>query len=124
VTSRLLAHLQDPDEFWARFPLPTVALNDPKFDGQQMWRGPTWVNINLLFIEALTRVGQDALARELRIKTLDLIMQQRDIYEYYHPVTAERPPKSAPIFGWTSAVFIDLAIAETQAMAEEARDSG
>ena len=118
VTDRLLAHLQNPDEFWSRFPLPTVALNDPKFDPQQMWRGPTWVNINYLFIEALTRLGQHELARELRTKTLALIMQQHDIYEYYNPLTAERPPKSAPIFGWTSAVFIDLAIAETGVMSK------
>ncbi len=119
VTNRLLAHLQNPDEFWARFPLPTVALNDPKFDGQQMWRGPTWVNINYLFIEALTRLGHHNLAQELRTRTLALIMQQGDIYEYYDPLTGEHPPKSAPIFGWTSAVFIDLAITETRATAAE-----
>jgi glycogen debranching enzyme len=113
VTSRLLAHIQDPAEFWSAYPLPTVALNDPKFDAKQMWRGPTWVNINYLFIEALNRQGQHGLARDLRRKTLDLIMQHRDIYEYYDPLTAERPPKAAPIFGWTSAVFIDLAIQET-----------
>jgi hypothetical protein len=41
-------------------------------------------------------------------------MQHRDIYEYYNPLTSERPPKAAPIFGWTSAVFIDMAIEETQ----------
>lgn len=117
VVERLLAHLQNPAEFWSRFPLPTVALNDPKFDPRQMWRGPTWVNINYLFIEALTRLGHDALAAELRRRTLDLIMQHSDIYEYYDPVTAERPPKAAPIFGWTSAVFIDLAIQEAKAAA-------
>ncbi|MDX2138320.1 MAG: trehalase family glycosidase [Chloroflexota bacterium] len=113
VVARLLAHLQNPDTFWSGFPLPTVAFNDPKFDAKQMWRGPTWVNINYLFIEALTRLGEHELAGDLRRKTLDLIMQNRDIYEYYDPLTAERPPKSAPIFGWTSAVFIDLAIQET-----------
>jgi len=47
---------------------------------------------------------------ELRRRTLDLIGAQKDIYEYYHPVTGEKPPKAAAIFGWSSAVFIDLAI--------------
>ena len=37
-------------------------------------------------------------------------MGQDDIYEYYHPETGEPPPKAAPIFGWSAAVFIDLAI--------------
>jgi hypothetical protein len=37
-------------------------------------------------------------------------MGHRDLYEYYHPETGGRPPRAAPIFGWTSAVFIELAI--------------
>lgn len=114
ITSRLVENLTKPEWFWSTWPLATVALNDPHFDPMQMWRGPTWVNINYLFIEALTRARQYGLAAELRRKTLDLIMLHHDIYEYYNPITGERPPKAAPIFGWTSAVFIDLAILETQ----------
>ncbi len=114
ITSRLVENLTKPDWFWSAWPLATVALNDPHFDPMQMWRGPTWVNINYLFIEALTRARQYTLAAELRHKTLELIMLHDDIYEYYNPITGERPPKAAPIFGWTSAVFIDLAILETQ----------
>ena len=113
--ARLVAHLQDPAEFWPEWPIPTVALNDPAFDPKQMWRGPVWANINYLFVEALSRNGFEALAGELRRKTLDLIMLHPDIYEYYDPLTGEHPPKAAPIFGWTSAVFIDLALQETAA---------
>lgn len=118
LSARLIEHLTDPAAFWTEHPLPTVARSDNKFDPMQMWRGPVWVNINYLFIEALKRVGRPDLAGELRRKTLDLIMLHPDIYEYYNPVTGERPPKAAPIFGWTSAVFIDLAIQETQAALE------
>lgn len=115
ITARLVAHLHDPATFWPTWPIPTVALNDPAFDPKQMWRGPVWANINYLFVEALARNGYEALAGELRRKTLDLIMLHPDIYEYYDPLTGERPPKAAPIFGWTSAVFIDLALQETAA---------
>ncbi len=114
IVDRLIAHLTDEHSFWTQWPLATVSISDPKFDPMQMWRGPTWVNINYLFIEALKRVGRLDLARTLRRKTLDLIMQHDDIYEYYNPITGERPPKAAPIFGWTSAVFIDLALQETE----------
>ena len=48
--------------------------------------------------------------RELRQRTLDLICCRDDIYEYYHPVSGENPPNAASMFGWSSAVFIDLAI--------------
>lgn len=114
MSERLVARLTDPGTFWTRYPIPTVARSDPKHDPNQMWRGPTWVNINYLFCEGLERVGHTELARELRRRTLDLIMQHNDIYEYYHPTTAMHPPKAAPIFGWTSAVFIDLAIRASQ----------
>jgi len=114
VVKRLVNCLTDPDTFWTEWPIPTVAISDPKFDPMQMWRGPTWPNINYLFVEALNRIGRNDVARDLRRKTLHLLMQHADIYEYYNPLTAERPPKSAPIYGWSAAVFIDLAIQETE----------
>ena len=112
VAARLVAHLTDERQFWPRFPVPTVALDDPKYDPNQMWRGPTWVNINYLLIEGLEKAGYAPIGRELRRRTLDLIggQGQEDIYEYYHPETGLNPPKAAAIFGWSSAVFIDLAI--------------
>ncbi len=82
----------------------------------EMWRGPTWINVNYLMIEGLQRSGYSDLAQELRSRTLDLIEREDDIYEYYHPETGERPPKAASTFGWSSAIYIDLAI---QAMKEE-----
>jgi glycogen debranching enzyme len=123
VSKRLVEHLTDPTRFWPEWPIPTVALSDPKFDPMQMWRGPTWTNINYLFVEALTRNGNHDLARRLRQKTLALVMQQGDIYEYYNPLTGERPPKSAPMYGWSAATFIDLAIQESEAVWSERGDS-
>jgi len=114
ISARLVAHLMDQREFWSRFPVPTVAMNDPKYNPLQMWRGPTWVNINYLLIEGLQRSGYPDLARDLRRRTLDLICGKDDIYEYYHPETGENPPHAASTFGWSSAVFIDLAIQSAQ----------
>lgn len=114
ITHRLLDHLTDPSMFWPTWPLPSVAVSDPKFNPEQMWRGPTWANINYLFVEALQRVGQYDLARQLRRKTLDLIRQHTDIYEYYNPLSGLPPPKAARLYGWTSAIYIELAIQETE----------
>lgn len=110
IADRLVKHLTDPRSFWSRYPVPTVALDDPFFDPLQMWRGPTWVNVNYLLIEGLFRSGYAEIARELRHRTLALIAAHSDIYEYYHPLSGERPPRAAPLFGWSAAVFIDLAI--------------
>jgi putative isomerase len=114
IRDRLIAHLTDPDKFWGEIVIPTVARNDPHFDPETMWRGPVWVNINYFFIEALRQVGEEALARTLREKTLDLVMSQPSIYEYYNSETGEPPATAADTFGWTAAVFIDLAIQSTR----------
>jgi len=114
IVARLVSHLTDENEFWTRYPVPTVAKNDPKYDPMTMWRGPTWLNVNYLLIEGLERVGYTDLARTLRQRSLDMMLNGLDIFEYYHPETGECPPKAASIFGWSSALFIDMAIKETE----------
>jgi putative isomerase len=114
ISTRLAFHLTDKNEFWTRYPVPTVARSDPKYNPLQMWRGPTWINVNYLLIEGLRSCGYYNLARDLRQRTLELILGQDDIYEYYHPETGERPPMAASNFGWSAAIFIDLAIQESR----------
>jgi putative isomerase len=110
VNQRLVAHLTDEREFWPRYPVPTVALDDPKYDSLTMWRGPTWVNVNYLLIEGLQRAGFGPLSSELRRRTLDMMLGDKDIYEYYQPETGDGPPRAASTFGWSSALFIEMAI--------------
>ncbi len=113
VADRLIAHLTDESSFWPRYPVPTVALDDPKYQSQIMWRGPTWVNVNYLLMEGLARAGYADLARELRRRSLDMMLGDKDIYEYYEPETGNGPPKAASTFGWSSALFIEMAIEES-----------
>jgi glycogen debranching enzyme len=110
MNARLLEHLFNSNEFWLAHPIPTVARSDPKYEPNTMWRGPAWVNINYLFIDGLMRAGYTEEARRLRDKTLELLSGQNDIYEYYNPETGGAPPTAASVFGWSSAVFVDLAI--------------
>jgi glycogen debranching enzyme len=99
-----------------KFRLPTVAFNDPKYDSQTMWRGPVWANINYFFIEALERVAKTDLAAELREHTLEMISAQPGISEYYDSQTGIAPPTAIPAFGWTAAVYIELAIQASRAL--------
>jgi hypothetical protein len=116
IRARLIAHLTNPDEFWGEYVIPSVAHNDPHYDPETMWRGPIWVNVNYFFIEALRQVGEHALARTLLEKTLNLVVSQPGIYEYYNSETGEPPTTAVNAFGWTAAVFIDLVV---QASREE-----
>jgi len=112
ITDRLVRHLTNSAEFWPRFPVPTVALDDPNYDPQQMWRGPTWVNVNYLLIDGLRRCGRPDVAAELRRRTLEMLAGGDDLYEYYHPETGASDPRAASIFGWSAALFIDLVLQE------------
>jgi len=114
IRERLKGHLTNPDEFWGEYVIPTVARNDPRFEPGTMWRGPVWANINYFFIEALHQIGEHDLANTVRDKTLDLVMKETGIYEYYNAETGQPPPTAAGTFGWTAAVFIDLAIQASQ----------
>jgi glycogen debranching enzyme len=113
IVTKLVAHLKNPDEFWGKYMIPTVARNDPLFSPDAMWRGPVWANINYFFIEALQLVGERELSSELRNKTLSMIMDEPGIFEYYNPETGKPPATSANMFGWTAAVFIELALQAT-----------
>lgn len=110
LNQRLIQHLTDPSEFWGEYLIPSVARNDQHYEPSKMWRGSIWVNINYFFIEALRQIGEDDLADEITQKTLDLIMRHPGIYEYYHPDNGDPSSQAAEAFGWTAAVFIDLAI--------------
>jgi glycogen debranching enzyme len=114
MNRRLLEHLTNPEEFWGPYLIPTVARNDPHYNPDRMWRGPVWANINYFFIEGLQKIGAVELASTIRKRTLDLIMSHRNIYEYYNAETGQAPDSAADIFGWTAAVFIDLAIQATE----------
>jgi putative isomerase len=122
IRDALIRHLTNPDEFWGEIAIPSVSRSDPQFQPDTMWRGPVWVNINYFFVEALQQAGFHDLADTLRTNTLKLIMAQPSMYEYYHAETGLPCPKAADAFGWTAAVFIDLAISASRS-SEAQRES-
>jgi glycogen debranching enzyme len=113
IVRRLLGeHLLNPAEFWTRYPVPSVALDEPSFDpsfrSQAIWRGPTWVNTNWYLYGGLARHGYEDIATELANRTFDMVLRggQR---EFFNPLTGEG--YGAGDFGWTSLV-LDLLHAE------------
>ncbi|MFN8498831.1 MAG: trehalase family glycosidase [Anaerolineae bacterium] len=75
--TRLLAHLQDPAEFWTPFPVPSTAATDPAFDPLRYWTGPSWPVPNWLLHRALRSLAPD-LSRRLRDSTLRMIAESDD----------------------------------------------
>ena len=110
IVDRLVAALADPRRFGSPWSVPTVALVDPDFSPERMWRGPVWVNTNALVIEGLRASGRTALARDLAERTVALVMHGGGPHEYFNPLSGEKAATATTAFGWSAALFVDLAV--------------
>ena len=67
--------MQDPKQWWAAFPVPTVAMDDPKFGAEAMWRGDMWPATTYLVACGLNRYGYHDVARRLAERMRRLIAE-------------------------------------------------
>jgi glycogen debranching enzyme len=104
----IVARLEDPNGLWSPFPLASVAQDQPTYQPDAYWRGPVWINLNWMAICGMERYGFTAEAAALRARTLDLVAATPAMHEYYNSQTGQG--LGSPNFGWTSALFIDLAV--------------
>jgi hypothetical protein len=122
--ARLKEHLVSK-KFWTAMPVPSVARDDPTYK-KDLWRGPTWANINYLIWRGLKRYGFENQADELRAKTLagaaKWYGRTGAFYEFYDPddqvppaaldrkgqKTAEGGAGDIPDYLWTATVYTDL----------------
>jgi len=105
--------LCDPRAFWPRYPIPSTALDHHNFDPEDMWRGPTWINMNWLVFEALLRRRRSDLARDLTERTCELIYPRPSdrsnparsprFYEWFQPLTGQ--PLGNASYAWSSLVI-------------------
>lgn len=113
IVTRLVGALDDPRRFKAPWSIPTVAVGDPDFSPERMWRGPVWINTNALVVEGLRASGENERARALAEETVALVKHGGGPHEYFNPVTGHRARTATTAFGWSAALFIDLAVGLT-----------
>jgi len=104
-----ISNLTRENWLWTEFGVPTVSRGDRTYDPNRMWRGPIWVNVNYMLVEALSKAGYHSLAATLANRTTDLVASQ-GVAEYFNSMTGEVPDRAAPAFGWSAALFVDLLI--------------
>lgn len=66
-------HLLNPNEFWTKYPVPTVSKDESVFNPNGFWRGPTWIAINWFIYKGLSFYGYDSVAGELRERSRELL---------------------------------------------------
>ena len=92
IVDRLVAHVENEDEFALPYPVPSVAANEPSFmpgfAHGFIWRGPSWINSNWLVCEGLRAHGREALREQIVDATCGLVIAS-GFREYYNPFTAE-----------------------------------
>lgn len=110
-------HLLNSDEFWGEWVIPSISKNNPAFLEQDYWRGRIWAPMNLLVYLGLKNSGQNQVAKELAIKSGDLIMKEwqnnRHVHENYCALTGDgcNVENSEKFYSWgalLSYIYIDL----------------
>ena len=125
----LLCCLQDPTDFAAEFPIPSISKRDATY-GSDMWRGPVWINYNYMIAEGLEKNGFSAEAESLRRRTVEVLNQWFKVYgtvfEFYDCENQTPPPKlyrkgealepydffnrlqAIRDYGWSNTLLLDL----------------
>lgn len=98
-------HLLNPKEFWTKFPVPTVSIDEPAFNPQGFWRGPTWIATNWFIYKGLLNYGFNDIAKQIKKSSLELV-EKGGFREYFNPQTGEG--LGAKNFTWGGLV-LDMA---------------
>ena len=130
----LARHLRDPEMFGTALPVPSIAVRDTTHYAKDMWRGPTWVNVNWLIARGLERYAAHgdqfvALAKEIDALTVQEIERTcgsfGTLFEYFDDRGLVEPPQllrkgscdpSNPFrqvihdYGWTTTLYVDLVV--------------
>lgn len=97
----VVEYLLDTRKFWTPFAIPTVAVNERKFNPKGYWRGPMWVNVNWMLHRGLVKYGFRDAAQQLLEKTVAVI-EKSGFYEYYNPLSGKG--LGTKEFAWSTLV--------------------
>jgi hypothetical protein len=102
----MLALLSSREEFWAKYPVPSIAMSDSTFDGSGRWKGTrkgspwngrTWPVVNSHILEGLTywaergnkkaaKLAGDLLKRTIKMMSGELDgSEEPNCLEHFHP---------------------------------------
>lgn len=107
-------HLLNEQEFWAKYPIHTLAKDEKAYDqsgaqppsGRCNWNGTTWIPTNYMVFHGLMNYGYQTEARELATRTYDLVYKQnKATREYYNAENGEGYGRN-PFYGWSTLAYL------------------
>lgn len=90
-------YLLNPDKFWGRYGIPSVAFDDKSYNSRKdgyYWRGQIWMINNYAALEVLFRFGYSDQAAELHSRIMRTLYNSKGLYEIYNAKTGA--------IGWSS----------------------
>jgi neutral trehalase len=69
-------HLLNAKEFWGKWVIPSIALNDPAFKDQNYWRGRIWGPMNYLVYLGLRKYDDPEVRSQFAQKSYELFLQE------------------------------------------------
>jgi hypothetical protein len=124
---RLVKTLASRQEFWTKYPVPSLSVSDPYFDPNGQWKGTrrecpwngrTWPMINSHVLEGLCYVAErghrhaQRLTKELFNRTITMVSGELDnterpsIHEHYNPISG-RPSRFRGIDLYLHSFLLD-----------------
>ena len=86
---QLVKKLTDPEKFWRKYGVPSLAADDPYYNPEGYWNGPVWVEWNYLIVNGLIQYGYKKEAKELveRVARNMIAQLKKDhnFWEFYSP---------------------------------------
>ncbi len=121
-------NLLDPQRFGSVFPVASIAVCDVEHYEKDMWRGPTWINVNWLIAKGFERYGMEKCSNSILNRSIEEIEAKAEkfgtFFEYYDdrveidPPMLNRKGECAPEknpfrqvvyeFGWSYTLYIDM----------------
>jgi len=126
------SHILNPEEYNGKYPIPTVAYNDPRYYKQKpprqaetggLWRGNIWMPEAWVVVKGLYKYGYEAEADAIARRLIDM-MEHQEQWSCDHPQFAFSPAEyydsrtgeamNNRQFSWSSAVAMDFQLGNYQ----------
>jgi putative isomerase len=99
-------HMLNPNEFYRKYPFPSLAYNNPEYDPTGYWRGRIWPHVVYWMIQTLWKHGYHKQAEEVADSMLDMFLASPWIAENYESKGGAMI--GVPEYNWSQSMVIEL----------------